>query len=318
MTKQATNWFDGNVLCKLPQFGLLRISGADARAFLQGQLSCDVNSLEPAHARYGSYNTPQGRMLATFLLWRGADDYFMRLPCSLCETIRSRLTKFVLRAKVQFQDVSVDYDLIGVAGDTATTTVAQWFETVPTAPLAGSGDRGAVLLRLDSQRFLIVATHERAQAMLSNTGGETHTVDSAVWDWLEIRAGVPNVLPATQEQFVPQMANLDLLGGISFNKGCYPGQEIVARMHYLGKLKQRTYLVHATGDDCLQPGDKLYAPDMNGQAVGMIMNAARAPDTGSDALAVIQIDSAARGNVRLGSLAGPPLRFLDLPYNSAS
>ncbi|MBI2289829.1 MAG: folate-binding protein YgfZ, partial [Betaproteobacteria bacterium] len=139
-------------------------------------------------------------------------------------------------------------------------------------------------------------------------------VGPAVWDWLDIRAGIPFITPATQDQFVPQMANLDAIGGVSFNKGCYPGQEIVARMHYLGRLKQRMYLASVAADEAPQPGDKLYSADTGEQSCGMIVNAAAAPDGGFDMLAVMQIESAQRGEVHWKSPDGPRLKFSDLPY----
>ncbi len=123
------------------------------------------------------------------------------------------------------------------------------------------------------------------------------------------------MLPATQDQFVPQMANLDVINGVSFDKGCYPGQEIVARMHYLGKLKQRMYLANIAGDDVPQPGDKLYSPDTGEQATGLVMNVAPAPHGGHDVLAVIHIASFRGGDVRLKSPAGKRLKFMVLPYD---
>jgi folate-binding protein YgfZ len=131
---------------------------------------------------------------------------------------------------------------------------------------------------------------------------------------LEIRAGIPVVTPTTQEAFVPQMVNLDLIGGVSFEKGCYPGQEIVARMHYRGTLKQRMYLAHVAGTDSPQAGDKLYSPAFGAQASGTIVNAARSPEGGHDLLASIQIASAAKGEVHLKSPDGPALQLLPLPY----
>ena len=134
------------------------------------------------------------------------------------------------------------------------------------------------------------------------------------WDWLSIRAGIPFILPATQEQFVPQMVNFELIDGVSFKKGCYPGQEIVARMQYLGKLKRRMYLAHIDGNEAPQPGDELFSADMEGQASGMIVNAALAPDSGYDVLAVVQTSSQETQTVHWKSLQGAALEFLSLPY----
>ena len=143
---------------------------------------------------------------------------------------------------------------------------------------------------------------------------QTEVTEPQHWDWLDIRAGIPVVGPATQEAFVPQMANLDLIGGVSFTKGCYPGQEIVARMHYRGTLKQRMYLANVGGTQLPQPGDKLFSPEFGEQACGTIVNGAPSPEGGQDVLAVIQIASAEKGAVHWKSPNGPALKFMQLPY----
>jgi folate-binding protein YgfZ len=134
------------------------------------------------------------------------------------------------------------------------------------------------------------------------------------WDWLNIRSGIPVILPQTQEKFVAQMANFDVIGGVSFKKGCYPGQEIVARMQYLGHLKRRMYLAHLDTDEIPQPGDELFSADMEDQASGMIANASPAPGGGCDVLAVVQITSRDTQTVHWKSPHGEALHFLPLPY----
>jgi hypothetical protein len=135
-----------------------------------------------------------------------------------------------------------------------------------------------------------------------------------VWDWLDIMAGIPGVHPETSDAFVPQMANLEIVGGVNFKKGCYPGQEIVARMQYLGKLKQRMYRARFEGNTQPHPGDSIFAPDFPGQSAGTVVAAQPAPDNGFDLLAVIQISSAEAGELHLGSETGPKLSLQNLPY----
>jgi len=132
------------------------------------------------------------------------------------------------------------------------------------------------------------------------------------WTWLDIAAGVPRIDAATSEQFVPQMVNLELLSGVDFKKGCYPGQEIVARMHYLGRLKQRMYRAHA--ESAVTPGTPIFAPDLPGQPTGAVIASAVAPAGGYDLIAVLQMSSAAGGVLHLGSATGPTLQLLPLPY----
>jgi folate-binding protein YgfZ len=298
-------------LAKLPHFGLLRFAGPDAQSFLHGQLSCDVNSLEPGEAVFGSYNTPKGRMLATFLLWRDDDGYTMQLPRSIVEAIRRRLTMYVLRSKVVVQDLSDKFEFIGATGRTVLAQLAPPFDSIPGRALRLSSVPGASVLRLDEERCLMI--FDREQSPHENLSATLPTLSAELWDWTNIVAGVPYITPATQDQFVPQMANLDLINGVSFSKGCYPGQEIVARMHYLGKLKQRMYLA-STNEDIAEAGDKLYSPATGEQATGMVVNSAAGPDGRRAILAVMHIDSFNSGEVNLRSPAGARLIFADLPY----
>ena len=301
----------------LSHFGFIQFSGADAQAFLQGQLSCDVSALLPGQAVYGSYNTPKGRMLASFLLWRDDRGYAMQLPRSLCEPVRKRLSMYILRSKVQARDASDEHVLLGVAGARAESELELLFGAVP-GVLSMTTRPDAHLLRLDSSRFLLAIGPGQIRAIETALLGTMSTIPEATWDWTNIRAGIPFILPATQEQFVPQMSNLDLINGVSFSKGCYPGQEIVARMHYLGKLKQRMYLANIAGDDIPQPGDKLYSADTGEQATGMVVNSAPSPDGGHAVLAVMHISSFLSGDVRLKSSAGARLSFGELPYKIPS
>ena len=302
------------VVAELTQFGLLHFSGDDAQSFLHGQLSCDVAGLAPGHAIYGSYNTPKGRMLASFLLWRDDAGFVMQLPRALCEPIRKRLSMYVLRSKVKVRDASDEFALIGVASADVDALLQPLFPSLPVGPLTMIAGVSANLLRLDEARLLIVATPARGREIRDALLKNADLASEKAWDLTNIHAGIPFITPATQDQFVPQMANLDLLGGVSFTKGCYPGQEIVARMHYLGKLKQRMYLAHIAGDVAPQPGDKLYSTATGDQAAGMVVNAAPSPEGGQDVLAVLQTASFDGGDAHLASTDGPRLKFFALPY----
>jgi hypothetical protein len=289
-----------NTLCELNQFGTLRVSGVDAQSFLQNILSNDIREVTASRAQYSSFNSAKGRMLATFLIWQDNDDYLLQLPAGLVEVMRKKLSMYVLRAKVKITDAEVIS--LGLSGRLA-----------PCEALPGLGVtrmEGAAVIRLDDARFLLGCTPEQAEIFRQMP--DCQRAASGYWDWLNIRAGIPVILPQTQEQFVAQMANFDLIGGINFKKGCYPGQEIVARMHYLGKLKRRMYLAHVDSEISPQPGDEVYGADLAGQACGMIANAAAAPGGGYDVLAVIQIESRDTQTVRLAQ--GETLQFEELPY----
>jgi hypothetical protein len=293
-----------NAFCELAHLRLIRFSGAEAQTFLHNQLTCDVALLESGRSTYGGYCTPKGRVLATFLLWRAGEDYFMQLPSPLREPIQKQLSKYILRARVKVADASADWTLIGVAGKGAAALVQR---------AAG----GETAIKLPGERYEIAAGRGKAQAIFAALASDAEKVGPEYWDWLDIRAGVPVILPATQEAFVPQMVNLDLIGGVSLSKGCYPGQEIVSRMHYRGTLKQRMYLANVAGSDAPQPGDKLYSPAFGEQACGTIVNAARSPEGGHDVLAVIQIASVEKDEVHWKSPRGVKLAFIQLPYSVA-
>jgi folate-binding protein YgfZ len=303
-----------SVFCEISRLGLIRFSGAEAQAFLHNQLSCDVAALTPGKSTYGSYCTPKGRVLATFLLWRAGEDFFMQLPSPLREPIQIQLSKYILRSKVKATDASTDWTVIGVAGKDAAAHVQRAAGAVPTAVHQVAQASGATMIRLPGDRYEIVAARDKSQALLDSLASGTDKMGPDYWDWLDIRAGVPVILPATQEAFVPQMVNLDLIGGVSLTKGCYPGQEIVSRMHYRGTLKQRMYLANIAESGRPLPGERLYSPDFGEQACGTVVNAARSPEGGHDVLAVIQIASAEKGDIHWKAADGVPLKFLTLPY----
>ena len=302
-----------SVFCEISRLGLIRFSGAEAQAFLHNQLSCDVAALTPGKSTYGSYCTPKGRVLATFLLWRAGEDFFMQLPSPLREPIQIQLSKYILRSKVKATDASSDWTLIGIAGKDASALVQRAVGDVPRGVHDVINTQDAMVIRLQGDRYEIVAAN-KSPAVIESLSDGAEKADPDYWDWLDIRAGVPVILPATQEAFVPQMVNLDLIGGVSLTKGCYPGQEIVSRMHYRGTLKQRMYLANIAESGRPLPGERLYSPDFGEQACGTVVNAARSPEGGHDVLAVIQIASAEKGDIHWKAADGVPLKFLTLPY----
>ena len=303
-----------SVLSEMSDLGLIRFTGTESQTFLHNQLTCDVAALAAAGSTYGSYCNPKGRVLATFLLWRSGEDFFMQLHYPLREPIQKQLSKFILRAKVKTADASGEWTVLGIAGTDAGRTVQRAVGHSPRGIHEVSQGKDAMVIRLPGDRYEVVARREASKRILDTLTESAKKADSDYWGWLDIRAGVPVILPATQEAFVPQMVNLDLIGGVSLTKGCYPGQEIVARMHYRGTLKQRMYLANVAATETPQPGDRLFNPGFGEQACGTIVNAARSPEGGCDVLAVIQIASAGQGDVRWKALDGPSLKLLPLPY----
>ena len=303
---------DGTVLCDLSHLGLILASGADAPAFLQGQFTNDVAALPDDGVQRNGWCSPKGRLLATFLLWKARQGYLLQMPQALVAPVLKRLSMFVLRSKVTLADASGDWVRMGLAGARAEALAGEICGAALPAPMASWHGDGMRVIRLDAARFEVVAAPAAAQALWKTLAPHSTRAGAAVWDWLDIRAGIPTVLPATQDAFVPQMANFELIGGVSFKKGCYPGQEIVARTQYRGILKRRMGQAH--GDAAAQPGDKVYSAAFGDQAVGEIANAAAAPEGGFDMLVVAQIESMTGGALRLGAPDGPPLAVTALPF----
>lgn len=305
------------------RYGLLRFSGDDAQTFLQGQLTCDMRTITAEQASYGSYCSPKGRVLANFVLWQYDQSYFMQLPLSLCESIHKKLSLYKLRAKVTIENVSQDYHCTGVVGPETSNILSQLVESLPdlsrSLQFIANDKIGIVYLAAD--RVQIVTTIQNSASISEILNQSVSLAGINDWERLAIHAGIPVILPQTQEAFLPQMINLDAIGGLSFKKGCYPGQEIVARTRYLGKLKRRMYLcfiVKADKSDTVNtvnPGDSLYSSDMPDQACGSIVNAVKSFDNGFDVLAVIQQSSIDDGEIHYGSLQGPVLQIKPLPYS---
>lgn len=291
-------------IAALPQYALLRFSGADAQAFLHAQLTCDVQALQPGTSIYGGYCTPKGRLLATFLLWRDADGYTMQLPSVLAEPIRKRLAMYILRSKVKAEDLTSLQGCAGIAGPDAAQAVAALGGVIPQQLRGVTMNNGICTIHLSPDRYLVMLPRAQIDALDPAVAG--------AWEQLDIVAGIPLIVPETQEEFVPQMVNLDLIGGLSYTKGCYPGQEIVARTHYLGRLKQRMYRVQLAS--AAAPGDKLYCEELGDQASGRIVSCAHIADSRHEALAVLQTANARTAQYHLGSLQGPALTLLPLPY----
>jgi len=219
----------------ISDLAVLSVSGKDAAKLLQGQSTCNVFEVTETQARIGAFCNPKGRAIATFLLAKKADEYLLVLPQELLEPVKTRLQKYVLRSDVRFADRSNELCLLGLG----------WSETAAEPLFAARCVDGMVLISLGSTpyRTLVIAEPEQAENLWTDRLGQGYAPgNSEDWRLLDLLAGIPWLSQATSEEHVPQMLNLDKLGGISFTKGCYTGQEIVARTHYLGKAKRALFL----------------------------------------------------------------------------
>jgi folate-binding protein YgfZ len=304
---------DGTIVADLSQLGVIALRGEDAATFLQGQLTNDVRALHADTAQWNGYCSPKGRLLGNFLMWRQGEDYCLQLSGDILPGVLKRLSMFIMRAKVQARDASDESVRLVVAGKQAQAAVTAAMSAVPEAAMRTLASEAGWVIRVGDDKFVLSITPERAAAVWQILRDSATPVGAPVWDWLRLNAGIPMIVAATQEQFVPQMVNLEAIGGVSFQKGCYPGQEIVARSQYLGKLKRRMFLAHVDAEAA--PGDNLYSADLAGQATGMVVNAAPAPRGGFDVLAVAQVESANTQTLHLKAADGAALNLKPLPYS---
>lgn len=290
---------------RLPDWGLIRASGADAASFLQGQLTADMTALAVGQATLAGYCSPKGRLLASFVTWRSAPEEFL-LACSadVLPAALKRLSMFVLRAKCKLTDAGADLALWGaVAADQ--DGAAAW--TVRSAPAWHAVRLPAVS---GQARWLLAGP--------VNDAPPAPALDAAAWRRLEVQSGVVRIVAATVEQFVPQMVNFELVGGVNFKKGCYPGQEVVARSQYRGTIKRRAVLLASPAP--LAEGQEVFHDADPGQPAGLV--ALAAPAVGdAPALALVEVKlalAAADGQFRLGAADGPVLQAEALPYSLPS
>ena len=295
-------------LSALTHLGVIAVSGADAEDFLHNQLTNDVLGLDESTVRMAGYCSPKGRLLATLLIWKTGDQILMALPRASLPSVMKRLSMFVLRAKVVLKDVSDE--LVLIAGVTPTV------DFVPPMPwMKIAKDEGALFRvpdALELQRFIWAGPVSAACLLWPRLAAQLPLASASLWRWSEIMAGLPQVVPATSEQFVPQMINYELIGGVNFRKGCYPGQEIVARSQYLGKLKRRTLLAY-TDDLSAAAGMEVFSEADAGQPCGLIVNAESGPDGRMACLVEIKLDAASAA-IHLRSADGPLLILGSLPY----
>lgn len=303
---------NGSIVADLSYLGVLAFAGEDAQGFLQGQLTNDLRPLSREQNQYSGYCSPKGRLLASFLIWGEMGNYFLQLPAALLPAIQKRLSMFILRAKVKAIDASDASIRLGIQGAAATEVLKQWWPQLPGTHATAHSEKG-LLLGLPGDRYELITDPALAPELWRALTQVAQPAGAETWTWLEVMNGIPTILPATQEAFVPQMVNFDAIQAVSFKKGCYPGQEIVARSQYLGTLKRRMYHVHGEGQAPAAGEDVYNAQD---ETVGTVVNAAPAPAGGFDALAVLMIESKEVPLHTAGSASS--LRLAELPYSIAS
>ncbi|WP_447788723.1 MULTISPECIES: CAF17-like 4Fe-4S cluster assembly/insertion protein YgfZ [Pseudomonas] len=301
---------DSAFFCTLSHEGVLAVRGADASKFLQGQLTCNLNYLSDTQASLGARCTQKGRMQSSFRILLEGDGVLMAMASELLEPQLADLKKYAVFSKSKLTDESASWVRFGLEhGDAALTSLGL---ELPAETDSVVRNDGLIALRVSPDRAELWVRADQADTLKGKLSALLAEGKLNQWLLGQIRAGIGQVMPSTRELFIPQMLNLQAVGGVSFKKGCYTGQEIVARMQYLGKLKRRLYRLQLEASELPEPGTQLFSPT-HGSSIGEVVLAARA-EQNIELLAVLQAEAAEDGNLHLGTLEGPGLHLLDLPY----
>ncbi|EJL08862.1 YgfZ/GcvT domain-containing protein [Pseudomonas chlororaphis] len=301
---------DSAFFCSLSHEGVLAVRGPDASKFLQGQLTCNLNYLSDSQSSLGARCTQKGRMQSSFRILLEGDGCLLAMATELLEPQLADLKKYAVFSKAKLSDESALWARFGLGN--ADTLLAGLGLELPPEDGAVARNDGLIAIRVSADRTELWAPADQAEILREKLAAQLPEGDLNQWLLGQIRAGIGQVMPATRELFIPQMLNLQAIGGVSFKKGCYTGQEIVARMQYLGKLKRRLYRLALNAEELPEPGTPLFSPT-HGSSIGEVVIAARA-EQNIELLAVLQAEAAEDDNLHLGALEGPGLHLLDLPY----
>lgn len=316
-TTDAAKADNGTIICDLSQFDTVVLAGDDAATFMQGQLTNDVDNVDENHSQLSAICNKKGRMVANFRLFKHQQNYFLSVKNDLTEKTIQHLKNYILRAHVAIQDISEQLIHIGISGDNATGLLSPFIENINTDidSVTFNDDYIAICIAGTKPRYEIFCSLEKAEILWQQVSEQAAIVNPAVWEYLNIQAGLPLIDASTSEDFVPQMANMELINGVSFTKGCFTGQEIIARTHYLGKQKRRTYRIRIESTTKPNNGDQL-ATDTSteNQYTGTLVNIYQTAENIYEALAVIQIKAADEGQLKVKG-ADSKISLLELPYS---
>lgn len=296
--------------CSLSHEGILAVRGPDASKFLQGQVTCNLNYLGASYSSLGARCTPKGRMQSSFRIVNVEDGYLLAMASELLAAQLTDLQKYAVFSKSKLTDESAAWVRFGLSGgDAVLHELGLMLAHEPGSLVQADG---RLALRLHDGRAELWAPAAQREPLQQQLSQQLPQAPLNAWMLAQVRAGIGQVTGPTRELFIPQMINLQALDGVSFKKGCYTGQEIVARMQYLGKLKRRLYRLSLAGGEVPAPGTELFSP-VHGSSVGEVVLAAQA-EQGCELLAVLQQDASEDGRIHLGASDGPTLNLLDLPY----
>lgn len=325
-------------LCSLKEWALITVTGPDATDFLQSQLTNSVKNIQVSQLgsisklqeqhRFAGYCSAKGRLMASFWITRHhiqndagetVSQYQLLMSADLAAALAKRLSMFVLRSKVKVLDCSNTHAVYGLITENPEEPAILQSLTQQNA-----SELGITLAELPSvssygvntKRHLITAPLADIAQIATTISAEQEQSSKVLWDWLEIQSGIPRITQATFEQFVPQMVNMESLKGIDFQKGCYPGQEVVARSQYRGTIKRRLQLAHLQHASEIAVGTEIFHSDDPSQPCGLVVLAARHPLVAEriDLQVECKLEALNTGSIHLGAPTGPQLNFSALPY----
>ena len=305
----------GAVLSNLSDRGLLEVSGDDAVTFLQNQLTNDITKIDDKVHQLTAWCNPKGRVIANFRAFKRDDKIFLILSKDLVETIITKLSRYIMMSKVTITDATDNMVHFGYAGEHAERDLGKILDKVPSGPRETLNIGNLTILRLpgNTPRFEVFGDITEAKDLWSKCNVRAAPVSSQAWDFMNIRAGRPVVTLDSSEVWIPQMLNMTFIDGVDFKKGCYPGQEVVARLKYLGKSKRRMFLAEIQTDKV--PACNASIVNAAGTEIGKVLNAVINPDDLVECLAVLKIADT-ESAMFLGSAEGAALRLLELPYST--
>ena len=311
---------NGDVLMSLHELAVIRAAGQDARKFLLSQFTNDVNLVSPETFQLNGYCSAKGRLLALMWVAQRGDEFLLILPRNILDPTLKRLRMFVLNAKVSLDDASSRWIALGCAGPGAAAAIEPLAGKKLEKPGAAVSTQSMLFMRMPgiANRFIVLGgsdpvTDGAAAGAWRELARTQQAVTAEVWANLEVESGLPYIAPATIDEFVPQMVNLEQIGGLSFTKGCYPGQEIVARTQYRGQIKRRMILLHGSGNTPPQPGEKIYSGGNMENAAGRVVRAAPRSPTEFSLLAVIENEKRTQP-LHLAASPHATLELMNLPY----
>jgi folate-binding protein YgfZ len=302
--------------CATTSESLLHLTGPDSLKFLQGQATCDTDKIDDRHALPGAYCNPQGRMVCDFLLCQlGADHFGLRMKDDIARNAKAVFGKYIVFSKAQINDNNPEWQTFACWGPQAREQLLPIFADLPQEQYGSVAENGFCVVQMDRSgtQFECFIDHSERPELIAQLSAELILSDESIWQCAQISAGMGRIQSATVETFIPQMLNYDITGHVNFTKGCYTGQEVVARMHYRGKPKRRMYLASLPEHHEVAPGCVLYSGE-SAQSVGNVANSAADPRGGLSLLVVATAAGVEQG-LRVENLDGPLLQLAPQPYS---